>query len=92
MNDPIRNALITNVDSSATNVTLVSERRGRRGFSVYNDSVQTLYLKYGATATTDDYTVLIPGGTLYEDPHQYTGRLDGIWAAANGKARVTEVF
>jgi hypothetical protein len=27
----------------------------------------------------------------YEVPFGYTGRIDGIWASANGNARVTEM-
>ena len=87
-----RNAAVTSTASSASSVTLLSERRGRVGFSVYNDSTQVLYVKYGATASTSSYTVQVIAGGFFEDPFQYSGRVDGIWASANGNARVTEVF
>ena len=86
------NASVTSTASSASNVTLLADRRGRIGFTVYNDSTQVLYLKYGATATTSSYTVQVIAGGFFEDPFGYSGRVDGIWASANGNARVTEVF
>jgi hypothetical protein len=86
------NAVCANVNSSATNVTLAAARRGRRGVAIYNDSTAVLYLKFGATATTDSYTVQVPSGGYFETPFGYTGIIDGLWASVNGKARVTEVF
>lgn len=86
------NAVTANVASSASSVTLLSERLGRLGFSIYNDSTQVLYVKYGATASSSSYTVQVVAGGFFEDPFAYSGRVDGIWASANGNARVTQVF
>jgi trimeric autotransporter adhesin len=86
-------ATLTNVASSASSVQIVASNAGRKGFYVFNDSTQVLYLKFGTTASTSSYTVQVPGGGYYEMPNPtlYTGELDGIWASANGNARVTEL-
>jgi hypothetical protein len=61
-----------------------------RGRTVFNDSTATLYLKYGVTASTTDYTVQIAPGGFFEFPLPvYPGEVDGIWSAANGNARTT---
>lgn len=87
-----RNAVTSNVASSASSVTLLAQRQGRVGFCVYNDSTQVLYVKYGTTASATSYTVQVIAGGFYECPFEYSGRVDGIWASANGNARLTEVF
>ena len=54
----------------------------------------SLYLKLGTTASATSFTVLIPHQGYYEmpaNPDCYTGAIDGIWAAANGAVRITEL-
>jgi hypothetical protein len=59
---------------------------------IFNDSTQVLYIKFGATASATSYTVQVAAGGYYELPMPvYTGIIDGIWASANGNARVTEM-
>lgn len=66
-----------------------------KGRTVYNDSTAVLYLKFGTSASTTSYTVQIPAGGYYEFPGGpngvYGGAVEGVWAAANGSARCTEV-
>jgi hypothetical protein len=51
-----------------------------------------LFLKFGTTASATSFTVKIPASGYYEFPQPlYTGAVDGIWDAANGNARLTEV-
>lgn len=83
-------ATTASVASSATNVTLFAAQATVNVRAVYNDSTAVLYLKYGATASATSYTVQIPAGGYYEFPQPtYGGQVDGIWASANGAARVT---
>lgn len=83
-------ATLANVASSASNVTLFAAAIGTNGRTVYNDSTAVLYLKYGATASNTSYTVQLAAGAYYEFPQPvYAGQVDGIWASANGNARVT---
>lgn len=81
----------TDVTSSASNVTLLALNTARKGATIYNDSTKKLYVKFGTTATTTDFTVLMNAGDYYEVPFGFTGRIDGIWASANGAARMTEL-
>lgn len=82
----------TSVAASATNVTLLSSNTNRLGASVWNDSTTaTLYLKLGTTASTSSYTVQVFPSGYYEVPFGYTGQIDGIWSAAVGNARISEL-
>lgn len=84
-------ATTSSVASSATSVTLLSANSQRIAASVFNDSSAILYLKFGTTASTSSYKVQIAAGGYYELPQPiYTGRVDGIWASANGNARISE--
>lgn len=88
---PVTTSTPSNVNSSASSVTLLSSNANRRTASITNDSTQTLYIKYGTTASATDYKVALGAQGYYEFPLPiYTGRVDGIWVAANGAARMTE--
>lgn len=86
-------ATLANVASSATNVTLRAANTARLGLTMYNDSTSSCYVKLGATASATSFTVFLGPTAYYElpGPHVYTGIVDGIWAAANGNMRVTEL-
>jgi hypothetical protein len=85
-------AALANVSSSATNVTLQAANANRIGLLIFNDSTQILYVKYGATASSSSYTVQLAAGAYWEMPAPvYRGIVDGIWASANGNARMTEL-
>jgi hypothetical protein len=81
------------VASSASSVTVLAANANRLGATVYNDSTQVLYLllQTGGTATTSTYTIQMASQSYYEVPFAYNGALIGIWASANGNARVTEL-
>lgn len=82
------------VASSASDVTILAvtpNMGGRKGATVYNDSTQVLYLLLSnATSSTTVYTVQLAANAYYEVPFNYQGVIKGIWASANGNARVTE--
>lgn len=83
----------TNVASSATSVTILAANTNRKGATIYNDSTQTLYLDLsGGTASNSSYSVQVSPQGYFElpGPAVYNGLITGIWAAANGNARVTE--
>lgn len=85
-------ATLSNVSSSASNVNLLASNAAARARTCYNDSTANLYLKWGSTASTTSFTVLIPPSGYYEFPQPlYKGAVDGIWSAANGSARLTEM-
>lgn len=89
-------ATLSNVAASGTSVTLLSANAARIGAQVTNDSSALVYIKFGTTASTTSYTVVLAGAasapfSYYEVPAGYTGRIDAIWASATGNARVTEI-
>lgn len=89
---PAGAAGLSNVPSSATSVTLAAANPNRRGLLIYNDSTSVLFVKLGAAASSSSYTVQVAANGYYELPQPiYIGIVDGVWAAANGNARVTEL-
>ena len=82
---------LANVASSAASVTLLAANANRNGATIYNDSTQNLFVKFGVTASATSFTTRLTPQAYYEVPFGYRGRIDGIWAAANGAARVTEI-
>lgn len=84
-------ATLANVSGSASSVTLLSSNSARKGGSIYNDSTALLYVKFGSTASTTSFNVLLAASAYFEINAGYTGRIDGIWASATGTARVNEI-
>jgi hypothetical protein len=82
---------VTTVAGNASNVTLLASNANRLGATIFNDSVASLYVKFGATASVTSFTIRMSSGSYYELPFNYTGQIDGIWSAATGSARITEI-
>ena len=81
---------LANVASSASSVTLFAAASDTSARTIWNDSTAVLYVKFGTTASTSSFTVQLAAGAYYEFPQPlFAGRVDGIWASANGFARVT---
>lgn len=87
-------ATVTRVGSSTTAVTLASANVLRRGFIIFNDSNSVLYVKFGPSASTTDFTTYLPSGTMFDiTPNlAYVGEVSGIWTSVDGAAQVTEMF
>jgi hypothetical protein len=80
------------VAAAVVSVALLALNAARRGAVVFNDSTADLFVKLGATASLTSFTVRVSAGGSYELPYPvYTGVIDGIWEAAIGAARVTEL-
>jgi hypothetical protein len=84
-------ATLSNVNASDSSVTLLAANTARLGATIVNDSTVTLYVKFGATASTTSYTVKLLAGAYYEVPFGYYGIIDGISASATGVIRITEI-
>lgn len=81
---------LSNVNSATSSTTLLASNVDRLRATIVNDSTAILYVKEGTSASATSYSwKLGPGDTLLID--DTTGTLTGIWASANGAARVTEV-
>jgi len=85
---------LTSVAASISSSTqLLAANTGRKGMYVFNDSSAVLYLGFSATVTTSSYTVQVPANSFFEMPVSpvYTGVIAGVWSAAVGNARITEM-
>lgn len=82
----------TNVASSATDVTILAANAARKGGMIFNDSTSVLYLLFatGTSSATNYSTQIAAGGMLSIRVGEYTGIIKGLWASANGAAKVTE--
>ena len=84
----------SNSTQSSTSFTMLNGNAARLGFTCFNAPTQgaTLYLKWGATASTTSFNVVLPPNAYYEMPSPvYTGRIDAIWDSTGvGRGAVTE--
>lgn len=90
--DVAATSVVTRVPSSVTNVTLAAVNANRKGLSLYNDSNALQYVKFGVTATTTDFTLVLTPRMFYEMPFPiYVGQIDVISSSTNGAIQVTEL-
>lgn len=80
---------VTTVDASTNAVTLLAANAARKKLIVINSSTAIMYLAFGETATVAEHTIAVGNGDGYE-LEGYTGIVSAIWAAATGKAMITE--
>lgn len=87
-----------NIAADTNQVTLMAERLGRLGGTIVNDSASaTLYVKFATGVSATSYAVALGPGQFYELPllpsdRVWTGVVTGVWSAAVGAARVSEVW
>ncbi len=92
MTNGAASSAVTSVARSASSQTFLAANTNRKGATLYNDSGALLYVKFGTTASSSDFTVRLASQSYYEIPFSYTGRIDGIWASAGiGDVRITEL-
>lgn len=81
----------SSVASSGSNVLLLAKNLGRKGGVIFNESTAILYVLLGSgTSSTTNYTGQVGAGVYFQIPSNYVGPISGIWASANGFARITE--
>lgn len=84
-------SIVTAITSTVGTVTLASANTNRVALSIYNASINPLFMKLGASASTASYTLMMVGSSFYELPRPiYSGIITGIWQSANGSALVSE--
>lgn len=89
---PSGTGTLTSVTASITSVTVLAANANRKGALVFNDSTSVVYLAFASSASATAFTVKLAAGSYYEMPTPaYTGIITGIWVAANGSARATEL-
>jgi hypothetical protein len=86
-----RDGVAYKIPADVVRVELRPANRYRHMVTVYNDSTATLSLMLGSNASLEVWTVRLASGDYYETPAGYTGPITGVWTAAGGFARVTEL-
>lgn len=81
---------VTSVADATSSTELLAANTSRLEAVIVNDSTAVLYVAFGETASSTNYTArLVQYGYLTT---QYTGQINGIWASdAGGNARITEL-
>lgn len=83
-------AVVASVACSTTVATLLAASVTRRMAMIYNNAATDLYVKFGATASSTDFTVKLAAGDFYELPvPMYAGVITGTLASSTGNALVT---
>lgn len=83
---------LTNVNGAIVSTQLLAANTSRKGALFWNDSTAILYLAYAGSAATTAYTTQVQAQQLFEMPYPiYNGSIFGIWSAANGAVRITEL-
>lgn len=83
-------ATLTSVSLTTSSQVLLAANTNRRGFMIYNDSLNMLFVAFAATASTTAFSTKIQAGGAYEPGIDYTGIISGIASTASGAARITE--
>jgi len=84
---------LSSVASVASATSLLTASSSRVGIIIYNESTSNLFVLLGTgTVSTTNYTTVIAPNTSFVVPDRFTAlKVDGIWATANGSARITVV-
>lgn len=78
------------IATSTTSVQLITEQPMRRLLIIHNESNAFMFLKYGATASSTDYTYLLPpNATIEIKGGEWAGRVDAILRSGAGFAQIT---
>lgn len=81
---------LSSVSLTTSTQVILASNSARKGFMIYNDSLNMLFIAFSATASTTAFSTKIQPGGAYEPGIDYTGVISGIASAASGAARVTE--
>ena len=80
----------TSVAAAITSTQLLAANTNRKSLTIYNNSLATLYVGFGATVSPTTFALKVGSNTLWEEPTDYDGPVFGVWSFANGNALITE--
>ncbi len=86
---PATSGSITAINASIQATTLLEANSDRKNAIIINDSTATMFLAFGAAASTSSYSAKVMPGDGWE-AEGFTGLISAVWSAANGVARITE--
>lgn len=81
------------VAAAITSTQLLAANANRLNASIYNDSTDTLYVKYGTAAAATSKKFALKAGEYWEMPTGgtiHTGIIHGLWTGTNGAADISE--
>lgn len=81
---------ISSVSLATSTTVLLVSNANRKGFMLYNDSANQVFVAFAATASTTAFSTLIQAHGAFDADIDYTGIISGIASAASGSMRVTE--
>jgi len=88
-----QSATVAAVPAPTTVANLLTANSTRGGFIITNGTTGNLFVKFGATATTTDYTIKLAAGAVYEAQplgnELYGGLITGIIDTGTGNVQVT---
>lgn len=86
-----QSATVASVACSTTVATLLAASGSRKGGTIYNNAATDLYVKFGSTASSTDFTLKMGPGDYFELPavSTYGGIVTGTLASGTGNALVT---
>lgn len=89
---PVVSANVSNVaGTNLVSVVILAANPLRKGAILYNDSSNSAFVKFGATASSTSFTIRMNSQTYYELVKGYVGVIEAIWQnSANGAMRITE--
>jgi hypothetical protein len=89
---PLGTAANTSQAASAAEIELIVANPQRRALTIFNASIETLYIGPTSAVSTTAYSYQVAPNALFTLPVAYTGALYGIWAGADasGTAQITE--
>lgn len=87
---PTASSSVVSVSTSV--VTLLSSNSARRGFTIYNISFNTLYVKLGSSASTSDFSFIVPANSGIEfDFPCYTGIITAIRSSGTDNVYISSI-
>lgn len=90
---PVTSAELLVIPASVSEVLLLAGHVDTKTFSIYNNSTNSLYIKFGNGVSTSFFNFRMPPKSFYE-PNIYTfsGDIYGVWDGTNGTALVSQLF
>lgn len=84
--------------TTSTAGNILAANANRVGLTIYNNSTANMYVKFGNSASTSNFSFLLGGldssgvGDLWDPAIGFcwTGTVTAVWASATGSCQVTE--
>lgn len=85
------NAAVSGAPMTTSSATILAANNDRKGFKIFNEANDYLYVKFGTAASPTSFTNRLDPYELWEREDGYTGIITGALASGTGTARATEL-